>query len=129
MQLNNKREACFYKEACKHKQFCILYFPEDQVEDAWMFQKRKSAKICRYVENGETCLISTCNFFHPAFHPASFPAMRNVSGFQWEQNKEPPLMEELVNIPKLPKRVIVRMSRTKEDIQEVNQSLKKMNLN
>ena len=130
---NNERVACFHKEACTYKPYCIFVHPEGQGEDAWMFQKRKSAKICRYVENGETCLRSACNFFHPAIHPASFPSMRNVSGFQWEQNKEPPLVEEpvLVNIPKLPKRVsvIVRNSRTTEDIQEVNQSLKKMNLN
>ena len=127
---DNERELCFHKNACTYKPYCIFFHPEGQGEDLWQTNQRKIARICRYVENGGQCNRSFCKFFHPSVNS-------DVLGFQWEQLRKPPIVEDLdmispmKNIPLLPKRipVIVRNKMTsKEELVDLNQGLKKMNL-
>ena len=48
--------------------------------------RNKVARICRYAEQGKTCMRSICSFYHPS--------IRNNLGLHWEQQMEPPLIEE-----------------------------------
>ena len=82
----NKRELCFHKEKCSYKPYCIFFHPEGQTEGGWQQSRNKVAKICRYAEQGNICLRSICNFYHPS--------LRNNSDFHWDQQREPPLIEE-----------------------------------
>ena len=125
---DNEREICFHKEKCSYKPYCIFFHPEGQGRVDFMFQKRGSSKICRFEESGIRCPRSVCSFFHPSSHPS----MRNSGGFQWDQERQPPPMkeQETESIKILPKRVPVIVKRAaKESLQDLNQSLKKMNLN
>ena len=131
----NERELCFHKEACSYKPNCIFFHPEGQDDDLWEQNKRKTARICRFAENGQICMRAYCNFYHPS--------VRNSSGFHWNQPTKPPQilrretekptvqMRETV-IPTLPMRIPVivrRKENVKSKIQELNQSLVGMALN
>ena len=55
---DNEREVCFHKESCTFKPHCIFFHPEGQGDDGWKQDRRNPAKLCRYTENGGTCMRS-----------------------------------------------------------------------
>ena len=87
---------------------------------------QKFLKICRFAEQGEQCMRTVCNFYHPA--------VRNTNlGFHWDQYRKPPLEEsqEMMTstgkIPSMPVRipVIVRNNLlSRKEFPELSQKLK-----
>ena len=136
---DNERELCFHKQACTYKPYCIFFHPEGQGEERrWKQNTNKIAKICRYAEQGETCMRSVCTFYHPASRN-NFPTSRNSNnvGFHWDQFREPPLsatgerMTSTRNVPSLPVRipVIVRSNlKSRQEFPYLSRSLKGLSL-
>ena len=126
---DNKREVCFHKEACSYKPHCIFLHPEGQGEDIWLQNKRKTSKVCRFTENGNTCMRSYCSFFHPT--------SRNNSFFHWDQASRFPLIERegvmtsTKNIPMMPMRVPVIVKNnlmSRKQFPDLSHSMKEMSL-
>ena len=99
---DNEREPCFHKQKCSYKPYCIFYHPEGQDADVWQ-SSRKVAKVCHYIQNGEVCIRTHFNFFHPS-------VVTEEQDFQRDQVRKPPLVEPAMtstmeSIPRLPRRI------------------------
>ena len=116
----NEREPCFHKELCTYKPNCIFYHPEGQDKNNSEQMTRKSARICHYVNRGESCTRTVCSFSHPT--------LDNSSVFHWGQPRQPPIprQRETQQIPiRIP--VIVRNNlnlNSKKEYPDLFQSLK-----
>ena len=127
---DGEREICFHKEACRYKPYCIFLHPEGQGDNGWQINRSKVSKICRFAEQGEQCMRTVCNFYHPD--------VRNTNlGFHWDQYRKPPLEEsqEMMTstgkIPSMPVRipVIVRNNLlSRKEFPDLSQKLKGMSL-
>ena len=126
---DSERELCFPKQSCTYKPYCIFLHPEGQGEDVWQQNMRKVARVCRFTQNGNTCMRSYCTFYHPI--------SLNTSSFHWDHASKPPLKEtdermtSTKNIPIIPIRipVIVKNNlKSRKEFPELSQSLKGMSL-
>ena len=123
---NEECELCFHKETCTYKPYCIFFHPEGQDKENWEQSKRKIARVCRFAANGETCMRSVCDFYHPKTNIGSV--------FHMEQIRKPPIQTRTVpmisrNILPVRVPVIVRRNKpTNPGVDSMKMSLKEMSL-
>ena len=118
----SEKELCRHTERCPYKPNCIFFHPEDEKEEQWKTSRTKVAKICRYSENGQTCMRAVCHYYHPI-------ANIKMLVFHWDQLTKPPLRtmpEMMSSTQKIPPRVpvIVKNMMSKEEFPDLHQSLK-----
>ena len=92
-----ERQECFHRQSCKYKPYCIFYHPEGQNVDIRQRNTQKISKVCLFSQQGLDCMKSECSYYHPT--------IRN-QGFQWEQLKKPPIIENQILTTRVP--VIVK---------------------
>ena len=115
---------CFHKQNCRYRPFCIFFHPEGQIEGNWQTDSKRVAKICRYAQNGELCMRSECNFYHPA--------MGNIQGFHLEQLMKPPILRgtsRMTSTANVPARIPVIVLNQKKLNKDLSQCLKGLAIN